>query len=186
MTVVLVDPRRPSLVPVDAIELLTGDVQYTEEMPIKVPWSHDNTEADEVLFYVRGQFGSRKGVESGSITLHPQGIPHGPHPGTTLASMKADRTEAGAYDAVSGMTWDAVVDVSWQPDQVRSALAVACWRACSAACCRWRWLRASPPRTPPRPPWPRSTPTPSGSPTEQRTNISAGSKMLTSACPRYN
>ncbi len=39
MTVVLVDPRRPSLVPVDAVALLTGDVQYTEEMPIKVPWS---------------------------------------------------------------------------------------------------------------------------------------------------
>ncbi|ULE31324.1 nucleoside triphosphate pyrophosphohydrolase [Mycobacterium sp. IDR2000157661] len=39
MTVVLVDPRRPSLIPVDAIDLLTGDVQYTEEMPIKVPWS---------------------------------------------------------------------------------------------------------------------------------------------------
>ena len=39
MTVVLVDPRRPSLVPVDAIELLTGEVQYTEEMPVKVPWS---------------------------------------------------------------------------------------------------------------------------------------------------
>jgi XTP/dITP diphosphohydrolase len=39
MTVVLVDPRRPSLVPVDAIDLLAGDVQYTEEMPVKVPWS---------------------------------------------------------------------------------------------------------------------------------------------------
>jgi XTP/dITP diphosphohydrolase len=39
MTVVLVDPRRPSLVPVEAIELLTGDVQYTEEMPVVVPWS---------------------------------------------------------------------------------------------------------------------------------------------------
>jgi XTP/dITP diphosphohydrolase len=39
MTVVLVDPRRPSLVPVDAIALLAGDVQYTEEMPVKVPWS---------------------------------------------------------------------------------------------------------------------------------------------------
>ena len=39
MTVVLVDPRRPSLVPVEAIELLSGDVQYTEEMPVKVPWS---------------------------------------------------------------------------------------------------------------------------------------------------
>ena len=39
MTVVLVDPRRPALVPVDAIEHLAGDVQYTEEMPVKVPWS---------------------------------------------------------------------------------------------------------------------------------------------------
>src|SRR3979411_3300588 len=39
MTVVLVDPRRPSLVPVEAIDLLTGDVQYTEEMPVRVPWS---------------------------------------------------------------------------------------------------------------------------------------------------
>ena len=39
MTVVLVDPRRPSLIPVEAIELLAGDVQYTEEMPVKVPWS---------------------------------------------------------------------------------------------------------------------------------------------------
>ncbi|MEW2478807.1 nucleoside triphosphate pyrophosphohydrolase [Mycobacterium sp. NPDC049093] len=39
MTVVLVDPRRPSLIPVDAIDLLIGDVQYTEEMPVKVPWS---------------------------------------------------------------------------------------------------------------------------------------------------
>lgn len=39
MTVVLVDPRRPLLVPVEAVALLAGDVQYTEEMPIKVPWS---------------------------------------------------------------------------------------------------------------------------------------------------
>ncbi len=39
MTVILVDPRRPTLVPIEAIELLTGDVQYTEEMPVKVPWS---------------------------------------------------------------------------------------------------------------------------------------------------
>src|SRR6202008_5082987 len=39
MTVVLVNPRRPSLVPVEAIDLLAGDLQYTEEMPVKVPWS---------------------------------------------------------------------------------------------------------------------------------------------------
>lgn len=60
---------------------------------VKVPWAHDNTEADEVLFYVRGEFGSRKGVGPGSFTLHPQGIPHGPHPGTTLRSFAHDRTE---------------------------------------------------------------------------------------------
>ena len=39
MTVILVDPRRPSLVPVEAIELLSGEVQYTEEMPVAVPWT---------------------------------------------------------------------------------------------------------------------------------------------------
>lgn len=39
MTVILVDPRRPSLVPVEALELLTGEVQYTEEMPVAVPWT---------------------------------------------------------------------------------------------------------------------------------------------------
>ncbi|CAN5599695.1 nucleoside triphosphate pyrophosphohydrolase [soil metagenome] len=39
MTVILVDPRRPTLVPIEAIELLGGEVQYTEEMPVRVPWS---------------------------------------------------------------------------------------------------------------------------------------------------
>ncbi len=39
VTVVLVDPRRPSLIPIEAVDLLAGDVQYTEEMPVKVPWS---------------------------------------------------------------------------------------------------------------------------------------------------
>lgn len=39
MTVVLVDPRRPLLVPIEAVALLAGEVQYTEELPVKVPWS---------------------------------------------------------------------------------------------------------------------------------------------------
>ncbi len=65
----------------------------THPEAVKIPWVHDNVEADEVLFYVRGNFGSRKGIESGSITLHPQGIPHGPHPGTIMASKGAVRTE---------------------------------------------------------------------------------------------
>ncbi|HYG74001.1 MAG TPA: homogentisate 1,2-dioxygenase domain-containing protein [Planctomycetota bacterium] len=65
----------------------------THPQAIKVPYVHSNVEADEVLFYVRGNFGSRKGIESGSISLHPRGIPHGPHPGTIAASMNATRTE---------------------------------------------------------------------------------------------
>jgi len=61
----------------------------THPEAVKIPWVHDNVEADEVLFYVRGNFGSRRGIESGSITLHPRGIPHGPHPGTIMASKNA-------------------------------------------------------------------------------------------------
>lgn len=59
---------------------------------IKVPYVHSNVEADEVLFYVDGEFGSRKGVELGSLTLHPGGIPHGPHPGTIMKSMDVEFT----------------------------------------------------------------------------------------------
>jgi homogentisate 1,2-dioxygenase len=60
---------------------------------VKVPYAHSNVQADEVLYYVRGQFGSRRGVERASVTLHPRGIPHGPHPGTIVASRKATRTD---------------------------------------------------------------------------------------------
>jgi homogentisate 1,2-dioxygenase len=69
--------------------------RYLDHHPeaIKVPYVHSNTESDEVLFYVRGQFGSRRGVSAGSISHHPAGIPHGPHPGTIKASMDATRTE---------------------------------------------------------------------------------------------
>lgn len=69
--------------------------RYLDHHPqaIKVPYVHSNVEADEVLFYVDGQFGSRKGVDLGSMTLHPGGIPHGPHPGTIMASMNVEKTE---------------------------------------------------------------------------------------------
>lgn len=65
----------------------------THPEAIKVPYAHSNVQADEVLYYVRGRFGSRKGVEEASITLHPRGIPHGPHPGTIVASRAATRTD---------------------------------------------------------------------------------------------
>ncbi|MBN9118633.1 MAG: homogentisate 1,2-dioxygenase, partial [Planctomycetes bacterium] len=60
---------------------------------IKVPYAHSNVESDEVLYYVRGKFGSRRGVEESSLTLHPHGIPHGPHPGTIAASRDAKWTD---------------------------------------------------------------------------------------------
>ncbi len=60
---------------------------------VKVPYAHSNVQADEVLYYVRGRFGSRRGVEEASLTLHPHGIPHGPHPGTIVASRSATRTD---------------------------------------------------------------------------------------------
>jgi homogentisate 1,2-dioxygenase len=65
----------------------------THPEAIKVPYAHSNVQADEVLYYVRGQFGSRRGVETASITLHPSGVPHGPHPGTIAASRSATRTD---------------------------------------------------------------------------------------------
>jgi len=60
---------------------------------IKVPYAHSNVDSEEVLYYVRGKFGSRRGVEEGSFTLHPRGIPHGPHPGTIAASKEMTRTD---------------------------------------------------------------------------------------------
>ncbi|NBO91372.1 MAG: homogentisate 1,2-dioxygenase [Planctomycetia bacterium] len=60
---------------------------------VKVPYAHSNVQADEVLYYVRGRFGSRRGVEEASFTLHPRGIPHGPHPGTIVASRSMTRTD---------------------------------------------------------------------------------------------
>jgi homogentisate 1,2-dioxygenase len=65
----------------------------THPQAIKVPYAHSNVESDEVLYYVRGQFGSRRGVEIGSLTLHPHGIPHGPHPGTIVASRNMTQTD---------------------------------------------------------------------------------------------
>jgi len=65
----------------------------THPEAIKIPYAHSNVQADEVLYYVRGRFGSRRGVEEGSITLHPRGIPHGPHPGTIVASRSMTRTD---------------------------------------------------------------------------------------------
>lgn len=59
---------------------------------IPAPYNHSNIDSDEVLYYVAGNFMSRKGVDLASFTLHPGGIPHGPHPGTAEASIGKKET----------------------------------------------------------------------------------------------
>ena len=59
---------------------------------VPAPYNHSNVDSDEVLYYASSEFMSRKGIEYGSITLHPDGIPHGPHPGRTEASIGAKAT----------------------------------------------------------------------------------------------
>lgn len=62
-------------------------------LAVPAPYNHANVQSDEVLYYVEGNFMSRKGIERGSFTLHPSGLPHGPHPGTMEASIGKERTE---------------------------------------------------------------------------------------------
>jgi homogentisate 1,2-dioxygenase len=60
---------------------------------IPAPYPHSNVDSDEVLFYSKGQFMSRKGISAESITFHPMGLPHGPHPGLYEASIGAKSTD---------------------------------------------------------------------------------------------
>lgn len=60
---------------------------------IPAPYNHSNIDSDEVLYYVEGDFMSRNNIERGMITLHPAGIPHGPHPGAMERSIGAKSTD---------------------------------------------------------------------------------------------
>jgi len=60
---------------------------------IPAPYNHSNIDSDEVIYYVDGDFMSRNDVEKGHISLHPAGIPHGPHPGAVERSIGKTKTE---------------------------------------------------------------------------------------------
>lgn len=60
---------------------------------VPAPYNHSNIDSDEVIYYVDGDFMSRKNVTRGMITLHPGGIPHGPHPGAVEKSLTAKGTK---------------------------------------------------------------------------------------------
>ena len=62
-------------------------------LAIPAPYNHSNIDSDEVLYYAEGNFMSRRGIDRGSFTLHPGGIPHGPHPGTVEKSIGAKETK---------------------------------------------------------------------------------------------
>lgn len=60
---------------------------------IPAPYHHSNIDSDEILYYVDGDFMSRNNIEKGQLTLHPAGIPHGPHPGAIERSIGKVGTE---------------------------------------------------------------------------------------------
>lgn len=66
-------------------------VDYHEKA-IPCPYGHASNDMDEILYYVEGNFTSRRGIDSESISLHPAGVPHGPHPGTYEKSIGTKRT----------------------------------------------------------------------------------------------
>ncbi|MSR29247.1 MAG: homogentisate 1,2-dioxygenase [Phycisphaerales bacterium] len=60
---------------------------------VRVPYAHSNIDSDAVMFYAEGNYTARRGIEECSITLHPLGIPHGPHPGTIEATTDQRSTD---------------------------------------------------------------------------------------------
>lgn len=95
-------------------------------LAIPAPYNHSNVDSDEVIYYVEGNFVSRKGIAPGSFTVHPGGIPHGPHPGTVEASIgkKETRELAVMVDTFRPLSYteaalpylDARYPMSWQEE----------------------------------------------------------------------
>ncbi len=106
-------------------------------LAIPAPYNQSNINSDEVIYYVAGNFMSRRGVEISSFTVHPAGIPHGPHPGTVEASIGKEGTEelAVMVDTFHGLHLapeaaaleDPAYPYSWLPsdDPVADAQALA-------------------------------------------------------------
>lgn len=67
-----------------------------DPLSVPIPYHHSNLDSEEVIYYVNGDFMSRRGIEYASVTLHPSGLPHGPQPGAVEASLGATRTDEWA------------------------------------------------------------------------------------------
>jgi homogentisate 1,2-dioxygenase len=93
---------------------------------LKVPFFHSNDDYDEVIFYHRGQFFSRDNIHPGMVTLHPSGLPHGPHPKAFETGDKGTRKETDEV-AVMIDTRDAI-QVDDLPDGVEWGEYVNSWK----------------------------------------------------------
>ncbi|MCH8011273.1 MAG: homogentisate 1,2-dioxygenase [Candidatus Marinimicrobia bacterium] len=91
---------------------------------IPIPYFHSNYDSDEVLYYVEGEFMSRSGVGEGSVTLHPAGMPHGPHPGKIEAAIGKKETKEYALmiDTFEPLKLTTHVRDSMEEDYLRSWL----------------------------------------------------------------
>ncbi len=102
---------------------------------IPCPYAHASVDMDEILYYVEGNFTSRRGIDSESISLHPLGVTHGPHPGTYERSVGTRRTDelavmCDAYDPFKMTTIaDSIEDKGYHTSWVRTEDAPATgWR----------------------------------------------------------
>lgn len=75
----------------DVLSFVPRKLDY-HPMAVPVPYNHSNIDSDEILYYVSGDFSSRRGIEVGSFTLHRRGVHHGPQPGAVEASLGKDAT----------------------------------------------------------------------------------------------
>ena len=91
---------------------------------VPAPYNHSNIGSDEVLYYCSSEFMSRKGIEYGSVTFHPDGLPHGPHPGKIEESIgKKDTKElAVMVDTFEPLTVAKAALACEDPDYTRSWL----------------------------------------------------------------
>jgi homogentisate 1,2-dioxygenase len=97
-------------------------VTDTHDQAIPCPYPHSSVDCDEVLFYVRGNFTSRRGVGPGSISLHPAGVVHGPQPGAYEASIGSKKTDelAVMIDTFSPLRVTTLALSVEDPDYMRS------------------------------------------------------------------
>ena len=94
------------------------------ERAIPCPYPHSSVDVDELLFYVRGNFTSRRGVGPGSISYHPAGIPHGPHPGAYEGSVghKTTNELAVMLDCYEPLVPTAIAEAVEDPGYMASFL----------------------------------------------------------------